>query len=580
MAQDDTLEGIDEFLKGSAKEFDAPGLAVVAIKDKEIIYSKGVGYRDVDKKLEMTTSTIHPIASCTKSFTSTAVAMLVDEGKLEWDTPIREFIPQFKMKDPVATNQITIVDMLSHRTGLPRHDFVWINDKFTYDQVLERLPHLDSSKDIRTSFQYCNLMYLAASVIIEELSGMSYNDFISKRIFKPLGMKDSNFSLTVMQKTPDFATPYKIDYKDEKLSYIQCDYVVNDVATGAGCINASIDDMGKWLKFHLNRGKVGKKQLVSADNLRRTHDSVIICSMTSGLDFWMPNQKWFRMDTYGLGWFGLMYRGYRVVKHGGGIDGSSSLMGFLPDEDIGVMAVVNKSDCNLSAAVFYNLFDRFLKLDPVEWNEIYTKIDAGIIKSVQGSTEASLGLQITDTEPTRSIDEYVGRYHHPGYGNFEFYIQDNELRSKSGSVEYPLTHFHYDTFQYDIKRFDVKGLLTFHADDRGEVVGFAAKIEELTPPITFSRLPDQYMRDAEFLKSLIGKYEAVGIVLEIALRGDDTITCSFPGQQPIELKPVRGMRFKTKEESYSIEFKKDESGKISEFLYITSMQVIPARRIE
>lgn len=580
MAQDDTLEGIDEFLEGSAKEFDAPGLAVVVIKDKEIIYSKGVGYRDVDKKLEMTTSTIHPIASCTKSFTSTAIAMLVDEGKLEWDTPIREFIPQFKMKDPVATNQITIVDMLSHRTGLPRHDFVWINDEFTYDQVLERLPHLDSSKDIRTSFQYCNLMYLAVSVIVEELSGMSYNDFISKRIFKPLGMKDSNFSLTVMQKTPDFATPYKIDYKDEKLGYIQCDYVVNDVATGAGCINASIDDMGKWLKFHLNRGKVGKKQLVSADNLRRTHDSVIICSMTSGLDFWMPNQKWFRMDTYGLGWFGLMYRGYRVVKHGGGIDGSSSLMGFLPDEDIGVMAVVNKSDCNLSAAVFYNLFDRFLRLDPVEWNDMYKKIDAEIIKSIQGSSEASLGLQITDTEPTRPMEEYVGKYHHPGYGDFELYIQDNELRSKSGSVEYPLTHFHYDTFQYDIKRFDVKGLLTFHADDRGEIVGFAAKLEALTLPITFSRLPDQYMRDAEFLKSLIGKYEAVGIVLEIALRGDDTITCSLPGQQPIELEPVRGMRFKTKDESYSIEFKKDESGKISEFLYITSMQVIPARRIE
>jgi CubicO group peptidase (beta-lactamase class C family) len=514
MAQDDTLEGLDAFLEDSAKEFDAPGLAVVAIKEKEVIYSRGFGYRDVDKKLEMTTSTIHPIASCTKSFTSTAIAMLVNEGKLEWDTPIREFIPQFKMKDPAVTNQITIVDMLSHRTGLPRHDFVWINDEFTYDQVLERLPHLDSSKDIRT------------------------------------------------------------------MGYIQCDYVVNDVATGAGCINASIDDMGKWLKFHLNGGKVGNKQLVSADNLRKTHDSVIICSMTSGLDFWLPNQKWLRMDTYGLGWGGLMYRGQRVVTHGGGIDGSSSLMGFLPDEDIGVMAIVNKSDCNLPGAAFYNLFDRFLGLDPVEWNEIYRKIDAEIIKSVQGSGEASLGLRIADTEPTRPIEEYVGRYHHPGYGNFEFYIQDNELQSKTGSVEYPLTHFHYDTFQYDIKRFDVKGLLTFHADDRGEIVGFAAKIEALTPPITFSRLPDQYMRDAEFLKSLIGKYETIGIVLEIALRGDNTITCSFPGQQPSELKPVRGMRFKTKDESYSIEFKKNESGKISEFLFITSMQVFPARRIE
>lgn len=580
MAQDDTLEGLDEFLEDSVKQFDAPGLAVVAIKDKEIIYSRGFGYRDVDKRLEMTTSTIHPIASCTKSFTSTAIAMLVDEGKLEWDTPIREFIPRFKMKDPVATNQVTILDMLSHRTGLPSHDFVWINDEFTYDQVLERIPHLDSSKTIRESFQYCNLMYLAASVIIEELSGMSYNDFISKRIFKPLGMKDSNFSITVMEKTPDFATPYKIDYKDEKLGYVQCDYVVNDTATGAGCINSSIDNMGKWLKFHLNRGQVGKKQIVSANNLRRTHDSVIISSMTHGLDFWIRDQKWFRMDTYGLGWGGLMYRGYRLVRHGGGIDGSSSLMGFLPDEDIGVMAVVNKSDCNIPGAVFYHLFDRFLGLDPVDWNEIYTKIDVEVIKSIQGIGEASLGIQIAGTSPSHPIEEYAGRYHHPGYGVFEFFIRDNELQSKFGSVEYPITHFHYDAFQFEIKRFDVRGLLTFYTDESGEIVGFRTQLEQLTPPISFTRLPDQYMREPEFLKSLIGKYEAAGIVLEIAPKGDDTITCAFPGQQPTDLDPVRGMRFKAKSGAYSIEFKKDESGEISEFLYIDPMQVVSAKRIE
>ncbi len=580
MIQGGTLEAIDEFLEDSVKKFDAPGLAVVALKDKDIVYSKGFGYRDVDKKLEMTTSTIHPIASCTKSFTSTAIAMLVDEGKLEWDTPIREFIPQFKMKDSVATNQVTIVDMLSHRTGLPRHDFVWINDEFTYDQVLNRLPHLDSSKEIRTTFQYCNLMYLAASVIIEELSGMSYNDFITKRIFKPLGMKNSNFSITTMQQTSDYATPYKIDFKDEKLGYIECDYVVNDVATGAGCINASIDDMGKWLKFHLNKGMVAKKQLVSADNLRRTHDSVIISSMTMGLDFWVPDQKWFRMDTYALGWAGVMYRGHRVVRHGGGIDGSSSLMGFLPDEDIGVMAIVNKSDCGITGAVFYNLFDRFLGLEQVDWNDIYTKIDVEMIKSIKESGEISQGLRIKDTKLTRPIEEYVGKYNHPGYGNFEFYIQDNELQSKFGSVEYPLTHFHYDTFQYDMKRFDVKGQLTFHADDSGEIVEFSVKLEQLTPSITFSRLPDEQLRDREVLKSLIGKYEAIGIVLEIGLRGDDTITCKFPGQQSTELKPIRNMRFSAKDESYSIKFRKDESGVISEFLYIDSMQVIPAKRIE
>ena len=580
MSQDNILEGVDEKFEASLKAFDAPGLAVVALKENEIIYSKGFGYRDVDKKLEMTPNTAHPIASCTKSFTSTAIAMLVDEGKLEWDTPIREFIPQFKMKDPVATERVTIVDMLSHRTGLPRHDFVWLNDDFSYREIFERLPHLDLSKDIRTNIQYCNLMYLAASVIIEELSGMSYNDFIVKKIFKPLKMKDSNLTIRTMRQMPNYATPYKIDYKDEKLGYIECDYIENDDAVGAGDIHASIEDMGKWLRFHLRKGKVGKKQVVSADNLRRTHDSVIITSMTMGLDAFVPNQPWFRMDSFALGWAGVMYRGNRVVRHGGGIDGSTSLMGFVPDEGVGVMAIANKSECGITGDVLYHLFDKLLGLEPVDWNGIYTRIDAEVIKSIQESPEKSQGIRIADTKPSRQISEYVGRFTHPGYGEVEFYLQSEELFLKAGSVDYPMTHFHYDTFQFDIKRFDVKGMLTFLADSSGEIVKFSTKLEQLTPPIVFTRLPDKHMREKEFLEVLIGKYEAMGMFLEIAFKGDDSLTLIIPGQQSVELEPVRDMKFSAKDGSFSLKFKKDKSGTVSEFLYIDSMQVIPAKRIE
>ncbi|MHA2004886.1 MAG: serine hydrolase domain-containing protein, partial [Candidatus Thorarchaeota archaeon] len=307
----------DMHLKETLDLWSAPGLAAVVLKDNEVVYSKGFGYRDIESKIPMTKDTIHPIASCTKSFTSTAIAMLVDEGKLEWNTPIQEFIPRFRLKDSVASSHVTIVDMLSHRTGLPRHDLVWIDAEFTYDQILERLPHLDPSADIRLKFQYCNLMYLAASVIIEELSGMSYNEFVAKRIFKPLRMKNSNFSVTDMQKTPNYAKPYKIDYQKEEFDIIECDFVVNDAATGAGCINASIDDMGKWLAFHLNNGKVGAKQLVSPVNLRMTHNPVIIDSAEGQLSMYVPNQKWFRMQTLALGWGVQMYRGYRQVTHSG-----------------------------------------------------------------------------------------------------------------------------------------------------------------------------------------------------------------------------------------------------------------------
>jgi CubicO group peptidase (beta-lactamase class C family) len=570
----------DTHLQKTLELWGVPGLVAVVLKDNEAVYSKGFGYRDIENKIEMTKDTIHPIASCTKSFTSTAIAMLVDEGKLEWNTPIQEFIPRFKLKDPVASSHVTIVDMLSHRTGLPTHDIVWIDDEFTYDQILNRLPYLDSSSDIRMKFQYCNLMYLAASVIIEELSGMSYNDFIAKRIFKPLGMKNVNFSVTDMQKTPNYAKPYKIDYQKEEFDIVTCEFVVNDVAIGAGCINASIDDMGKWLAFHLNNGKAGNKQLVSPENLRTTHDSVMIVSAQGLLSRFIPDQKWFRMHTMALGWEGQMYRGYRLLRHGGSIDGSSSLMAFLPDENTGVMAIVNQSYSNLPIATLYHLVDEILELDPVDWNTLLKPLEDHQTKTIKESGEQSQDLQKSDTQPTHDIQEYVGRYHHPGYGKFEFYLENGELKTKYGTINYPLKHYHYDTFQFEATRFDFKELLTFQTDSNGDIVGFTIKVDETLPPIPFKRLPDAHLRNKKFLKTLIGKYEVAGMILEIVLKGDDAIIAVPSGQPAIELEGVQGMRFKTKDSGlFSITFKKDESGKISEFLYSAKGEVIPAKRI-
>ncbi|MFW9907700.1 MAG: serine hydrolase [Candidatus Thorarchaeota archaeon] len=571
----------DSHLAKTLELWRAPGIAVVALKDNEVIYSKGFGYRDIAKKLPMTKDTIHPIASCTKSFTSTAIAMLVDEGKLEWNTPIQEFIPRFKLKDPIASSRVTIVDMLSHRTGLPSHDFVWYNDEFTYNQVLDRLPHLDLSADIRTKLQYCNLMYFAASVIIEELSGMSYNDFVAKRIFKPLGMKNSNFSITDMQKAPNYAKPYKIDYQKDEFDLVECEFVLNDVATGAGCINASIDDMGKWLRFHLNNGRVGTKQLLSPENLRMTHNPVIMESAQGNFSMYFPEQKLFRMNTFALGWMGVMYRGHRVVTHSGGIDGSSSRMEFLPDENMGVMSIVNQSFSYLHIATMYHLIDEILGLDPADWNDLLKPIQDRETKAIKESGYQSQELRKTNTKPVLDLQEYAGTYYHPGYGAFNLFAVNGELMTKYGTIEYPLSHYHYDTFQYEVKRFDFKNLLTFQMDSSGEVVGFSIKLEDTVPPILFRRLPDEYMSDKSFLLTLLGKYDVMGQIIEISLKGDNSIAFVPSGQEGIELEPVRGMRFKSKDSDLlSITFKKDESGQITEFVYVSGRLVVPAKKLE
>ncbi|MDH4214230.1 MAG: serine hydrolase [Candidatus Thorarchaeota archaeon] len=581
MKQSVDTRKFDNHLMETLELWRAPGIAAIAIKDNEVIYSKGFGYRDVANKLLMTKDTTHPIASCTKSFTSTAIAMLVDEGKLEWNTPIQEFIPRFRLKDFVTSSRVTIVDILSHRTGLPRHEMIWINDEFTYRQILDRLPYLDLSADIRMKYQYCNLMYLAASVIIEELSGVSYNEFISKRIFKPLGMKNSNFSVTDMQKTPNYAKPYKIDYQKEEFDIIECEFIANDSATGAGCINASVDDMGKWLIFHLNNGMVGNKQLVSPENLRMTHDPVIIESVQGILSMYIPEQKVFRMNTYALGWMGVMYRGYRVVTHSGGIDGSTCRMAFLPDENIGAMAIVNQSNSYLQVAAMYHLVDKILGLDPVDWNGLLKPLEDSQTKVIKESGDQSLKLRKTNTKPTFDLQEYAGTYNHPGYGTFNFREVDGELKVKYGTIEYPLTHYHYDTFQFEVTRLDFKDLLTFQIDSNGEVIGFSIKLEDTVPPILVRRVPDKYMSDKRFLSTLLGKYDVAGQIVEISLKGDNSIICVPSGQQAIELEAVRGMRFKSKDSDLlSITFKKDESGQITEFAYVSGGFVIPAKKIE
>jgi CubicO group peptidase (beta-lactamase class C family) len=174
MTEATELYGFDKELERLREHWDAPGIACVALKDNEIVYAYAVGLRDIGKNLPMTPQTIQPIGSCSKSFTSTAVALLVEDGKLEWDTPVHKMFPKFELKDPIASAKTTLIDMLSHRTGLPRHDLVWFNDEFTYNQIFEYLPYLDPSRDFRTTFQYCNLMYIATAALVEEISGMKY----------------------------------------------------------------------------------------------------------------------------------------------------------------------------------------------------------------------------------------------------------------------------------------------------------------------------------------------------------------------------------------------------------------------
>src|SRR5512135_766034 len=213
-----TMEGLiqqlRDFINASLALWQAPGVAVGVIRGEDVLLCEGFGLRDREGQQPVTPNTLFAIGSSTKGFTTFDLGLLVDEGRLNWDKPIRDFLPTFQLHDPVASERLTPRDMVSHRVGLPRHDLMWYNSPLSRQEIFGRLRYLEPNKDIRQAFQYNNLMFLSAGVLIEHLSGRSWEDFTRQRIFEPLGMNRSNFSVTASQQSDDFALPYR-EKKDQ-----------------------------------------------------------------------------------------------------------------------------------------------------------------------------------------------------------------------------------------------------------------------------------------------------------------------------------------------------------------------------
>src|SRR4030043_709070 len=250
-AKKPNLKGYPEQVSSLQTDWKVPGLAVSIVKDGKIIFAEGFGYRDVEQKLKVTPHTVFAIGSCTKAFTATAMGMLVDEGKVGWDKPVRDYLPAFNLQDVVASERMTPRDLLCHRSGLPRHDAMWYGSALSREEIFSRLQYLEPSKDFRTVWQYQNLMFMTAGYLVGEMAGMRWEAFIQKRIFEPLEMKESNFSVNDSQKAPDFALPYQ-----EKNAKVEPVPFRNLDAIGpAGSINSNVLAMANWIRMNLNKGK-------------------------------------------------------------------------------------------------------------------------------------------------------------------------------------------------------------------------------------------------------------------------------------------------------------------------------------
>ena len=565
----------------TCKQWNAPGGAVAVLKDNKVVYSKGFGYRDVANKLEWTTHTLFPIGSSTKSFTATAIAMMVKDGILEWDRPIRDYVPEFKLKDPIASSMTTIEDLLCHRTGLPAHFFVAMNDELTTDEILNRLPHLELSKSFRTTLQYCNLLYIAIAKIIEEISGMDYGTYITKRIFKPLQMKDSVLSYAEFKEYPDTALGYR--ERNGKLEEIEILGSLYDSSSAGGGIFSSIDDISKWLEFHLKKGVVKGKQLLAPEILWKTYHPLFILSSQAGFGD-LIDENWWYQSGYGLGWQTVVYRGELMVFHGGSVPGYCAEVRFFPDRNVGV-AVFGNKDYAMPFAITYDIIDRLLGFDPYDWNKVWKGYEDRIIEGMLQMEEMKKGTPEVGPKPTHPIEEYVGTFFDPGYGGLKVFIEKKALMIQNGTQVFPLIHKNYDTFDFEYEIFQFTTTLTFQNDVNGEIHGFTAHVEPDVNPIFFKLVPDERMRTKEFLSKFVGKYSFMGDVVDIHLKGEDTLVLAIAKAPQQELVPIRGMRFGVKGAgTTTITFVEDDEGKTTEFQFREGggffSQFIAAKKIE
>ena len=476
---------LEQFVPQELEKWKVPGLEIAVVQNGQVIYSHGFGERDVKRNLPVTTKTIFPIGSISKSFTALSMGILNDEGKLDWDTPVRHYLPDFEMRDPVASERMTPRDLISHRVGMAGHDLIWYSSDFSREDLVRRLRFLESNHDFRSGYHYSNLLVMTAGYLVGRLASESWEDFVRQHIFEPLDMTASNFSVSETQKTADFSLPYRMDEKTGIASEIPFHSAAS--IGPAGSINSNVEDMARYAIFQLGKGMVANRQVVSEANLTLNHTAQVP----------MPDRsrpKEIGPRSYGMGWVISSYRGHPLWWHNGGIDGFYALLSLLPEDNFGVVILTNVlGDNSVPEIVSYHLYDQLFGLPPVDWSTQFAELEKKQKAADESERQKELVQHKTNTHPSHELAEYAGRYENAGYGVFSVERDGDALKASLNKLSFSLEHYEYDAFKSpsdSTGSIDI-GTVRFLTDMDGEVNAIAAPFEGDAPEIVFTRVPSQ-----------------------------------------------------------------------------------------
>lgn len=562
------LKGFPEFVTKVMADWKVPGVAISVVKDSKVIYAEGFGFRNVEQGLKVTPRTLFAIGSCTKAFTATAVGILVDEGKIEWDKPVRNYLPAFKLSDPIASERMTPRDLLCHRSGLPRHDLMWYGSSLSRKELFERLKYLELNKEFRSVWQYQNLMFMTAGYLVGEVTGTTWEEFVRKRILDPLEMKESNFSVTESEESSDFSYPYQ----EKKDKVVRIPFRNLDAIGPAGSINSNVLEMANWVLFNLNKGRWADKQIISEAALAQIHTPQMIVQSP------LRHEEMLH-SSYGMGWLISAYKGHLLLTHGGGIDGFIALVSFMPRDKTAVVILSNLSGNAVPSIISYNLFDRILGLEQTDWNKRLREERAKALEEAEKAKKEVEKDRKTGTTPSHPLEDYAGDYEHPAYGIFSILKENEGLKGKINSLEFPLAHFHYDIFELKVEEFGLTQKISFFTDLKGNISSFSVQLEPSLDPIVFNRMPEKKMMEKSFLEKFVGKYEIQNAEVNVFLKAEKTLVLSAPGQPEYELVPYKGTEFNFKGlQGFSVEFMMDEKGAVFEAVFKQPNGVFTAKK--
>ena len=486
-SKDKTIEMLDAMFSKSIVDFNVPGMAIAIIKDDKVLLSKGYGVKTVGTQQKVDDHSLFAIASNSKAFTSAALAILVDEGKIKWEDKVRNYLPYFELYSPYVSEEFTIRDLLSHRSGLATFsgDLIWYGTTYSREDVIRRAKFLKPVYGFRETYGYSNIMFLAAGEIVSKVSGQPWDDFIRDRFFKPLGMNTSNTTIRDFKKDGNIASPHN----EVKGINVAIDYINWDNIGAAGSINSCVAELTQWMRLQLGKGTLGETKYWKEARTFEMWENVTSKPVGKWQRENMPSRHF---NGYGMGWELMEYGGYKVVSHGGGYDGMISKTVLVPELNLGFVILTNNNN-SLSSCLSFEILDEYCKVkEQKDWVGMFLGFkkedEAAAIKA---NAEADV-TRAANSVPSLSPEQFAGVYSSKMYGDVEVTLDEGEAMKidfkPTALFKGTLTHWQFNTFRlkWDTQMMLPEGKVTFIINAGGQPEEMRIEVEN--PDFDFTEL--------------------------------------------------------------------------------------------